>query len=315
MGWGPEAPAADLPAWARWEPLPSGPPLRTKLRSLTCPRSDVARLPWRPPEGWTAMADDPLSFPAVAGHPGAAVTVHYLTSLDTRALGDRDLADIQDIRAERRVSRRAEVVFAFSDRVAEALPPRAVVVPIACHVPDRGLEVVAEPIAALLADWRWPPNARALRDLLGLWPEVRDVVPGARLLLGGRGLDRHRVASSGGVEAVGPVREAVEILGRAAVLAFPCPGTSGPKMKVLEALAYGLPVVTTRPGVEGLAVREGEGAVVAPLGSFAGALVRVLTDPEIRARLGRSGREAVARAHGPVPAARSRLALLRNAAG
>jgi glycosyltransferase involved in cell wall biosynthesis len=110
-----------------------------------------------------------------------------------------------------------------------------------------------------------------------------------------------------GVELVGEVRESAELLGQAAVMAFPCPTSSGPKVKVLEALAHGLPVVTTSAGMEGLVVPSGDGAVISDRRNFARALAGLLADPERRASLGDSGRAAVARHHSPLAAARARI--------
>jgi glycosyltransferase involved in cell wall biosynthesis len=84
---------------------------------------------------------------------------------------------------------------------------------------------------------------------------------------------------------------------------------------VLEALAHGVPVVTTPAGVEGLCLAEDEGAVVVDGGGFAQALAKLLADPDERRRLGATGRAAMVAHHAPVPAARARVAALRDALG
>jgi glycosyltransferase involved in cell wall biosynthesis len=295
--WSPAEPRS-LPDWCTWAPLPPEPAWRTRTRALRRPRSDVVRLGWEP-EG-LAVADDPLS--AAALPDGGFATLHYVTVYDAAALG-RGLrpADRQDVRAERRL--RGGRVLAYSDRVAEWV--RGTAVPVATHLPASPLAQVEQPVAALVADWRWAPNRVALDALLQAWPEVRDRVPGAALLVAGRG----EVSAGGpGVEVLGPVRQSVEVLGRAALLAFPCPATSGPKVKVLEAAASGLCVVTTPAGAEGVA----SGAlVVAEAGSaFVEALVAALRDPAARAERAARARVQVRAAHAPRPAARARLEAL-----
>ncbi|MGH2784723.1 MAG: glycosyltransferase family 4 protein, partial [Actinomycetota bacterium] len=214
-------------------------------------------------------------------------------------------------RAEARAARGARVVLAYSDRVADALAVPASFVPIAYPVPPESSAPVEEPVAAVLADWRWPPNRIALTRLLHLWPAVRERVPSARLLLAGKGLER--MDASEGVRVLGFVPDSAEVLAQAAVVPFPIPDTSGPKVKVLEAIASGIPVVTTSAGIEGLVLPRGCGAIVATGARFVEELASLLQDPVHREALGRSGRRAVLAAHAPGPAARRRVAVLREA--
>jgi glycosyltransferase involved in cell wall biosynthesis len=311
--WWPEPPERDLPPWCEWRPLPPEARLPMKLRALLRPRWDAARVPWRPNSGAVAVADEPLSFPVVARHRPSVLTLHYLARLDARAVGRPGPADYQDMRAQRRDARSADVVLAYSERVAGAAGVPAVPVPVAYDPPDDGLEPVEEPVAALVANWEWPPNRVALANLLDAWPRVREVVAGARLLLAGRSFERLRIGHLPGVEPLGPVLRSVDVLARAAVLAFPCPASSGPKIKVLEALALGIPVVTTPAGAEGVHVTAGESILVSPLDGFAGALAAALSDPGRRAAVGAAGRRAVIEHHAPRPAARARVAALTAA--
>jgi glycosyltransferase involved in cell wall biosynthesis len=240
----------------------------------------------------------------------SVLTQHHLARLDCAATGRTELADRQDLRAQRRNARDADVVLAYSERVAWALGVPAIPVPIAYDPPTEPLEPVDAPVGALVADWSWPPNQVALHTLLAAWPDVRELVPGARLLLAGRNFDQTAIGIVPGVEAVGSLDRSIDVLGRAAVLAFPCPASSGPKMKVLEALGLGLPVVTTPGGVEGVLAAPGEGVVVAPPGGFARALAMTLADAGRRAAMAVAGRRAVLERHAPRPAARARVAAL-----
>jgi glycosyltransferase involved in cell wall biosynthesis len=183
--------------------------------------------------------------------------------------------------------------------------------PIGCPVPAAGLPFVEEPVAACVADWRWPANGRAAATLLAGWPAVRAEVPGARLVLAGTGSEGFDQPALG-VEGLGRVAAADEVLERAAVLAFPCPPTSGPKVKVLEAMAAGLPVVTTEAGVEGVGVVDGGApppvtlAPPDPIG-FAEAIVGSLRDPSGRAHQASAARQMVEAHHAPDAVARHRV--------
>jgi glycosyltransferase involved in cell wall biosynthesis len=253
------------------------------------PRSDVVRLHWNP--SGIAVADDPLS--AAALPEGGIGTLHYATALDVPR---PTLKDRQDLRAERRL-RRAHPVLAYSDRVATWAGGTAI--PAAIRIPAAPLPLVEQPVAVLVADWRWRPNQEALEHLLRAWTEVS--VPGARLLLAGRG---GRAVTAPGVAWLGEVGDVNEVLEQAAVLAFPCPGSSGPKVKVLEAAAAGVPVLTTGAGVEGIHDNNIE---VTSLEGFGTALNRLLADPGRRAEQAIRARAGVAAVHGPGPAARARM--------
>jgi glycosyltransferase involved in cell wall biosynthesis len=66
----------------------------------------------------------------------------------------------------------------------------------------------------------------------------------------------------------------------------------GTRLKVLEALALGTPVISTSKGVEGLAVEHGRHLLVADTAAdFADATARLLGQPELRARLAAAGQE------------------------
>ena len=69
---------------------------------------------------------------------------------------------------------------------------------------------------------------------------------------------------------------------------------TGTRIKLLEALALGLPVVSTSKGAEGLGLRDGEQLLIADTpAEFAAATIRVLCDATLATKLGACGREAV----------------------
>ncbi len=309
--WSPQPPPDDLPDWCEWVPLPSEAAWRTRLRALIHPRADVVRARPHLLADGVAVAEEPSSFAAVADSGRAVTVVHYATALDVPATPRRwQVSDLQDVRAERRAVRGSALSLVYSDRVAAYLrsirpADRIAEIPIALRVPETPIEPLERPIALLVADWRWPPNRSALGMLLSAWPSVRDRVPGASLVLAGRG--ETGVGTLPGVEQRGEVPRSAELLAEAGVLAFPCPDTSGPKVKVLEACAAGLPVVTTPAGVEGLRL-PADGVAVAPLERYADALVRALNTPAERMERAERARHAIRAIHAPAPAASARVA-------
>ncbi len=145
-------------------------------------------------------------------------------------------------------------------------------------------------------DWR--PNLDAINVLLDrVFPEVRARHPEATLWIVGRnppaGLPQ-RVAAIPGAELHADVADVRPFLARSGVMAVPLRVGGGSRLKILEALACGLPVVSTRVGAEGLSLRPGQDFVqVEGVGDMAEGLLRCLREPGPALEMARAGREVV----------------------
>ena len=81
----------------------------------------------------------------------------------------------------------------------------------------------------------------------------------------------------------------------ASTLVVPLLAGGGTRLKVLEAFAVGVPVVSTTKGVEGIPVRTGEHALVADSpADFARAITEIVDDPAGRSDLAENARRLVA---------------------
>jgi glycosyltransferase involved in cell wall biosynthesis len=141
----------------------------------------------------------------------------------------------------------------------------------------------------------WPNEDAALR-LVGMVPGLRRRGAFRALHLVGKSpSERMRRAASGqeGVLVTGTVPDVAPYLERASVVAIPLAAGSGTKLKVLEAMAFGKPVVTTPIGAEGLGLAPGVHAEVVELGAVEGAIDALLRDPARRAAMGAAGRALV----------------------
>jgi Glycosyl transferases group 1 len=306
--WGEPPAGLEPPSWVTTAPFHDPGGWRTLPRTVRRPREGIAHAGWTPPADAVAWAEEPESYAAVAPAPRNGVTVHHSALLDALALRRPRPATIQSARAERRAVRRAGIAVTFSPRVARAVGARHLL-PVTLPVPAAPVPPVTDPVAVMLADWAWPPNQVALDRLMPAWHTVRREVPGARLLLAGRGMTRR--PSGAGVEILGEVTSARDVLERAAAFVFPCPATSGPKMKVLDALANGVPVVTTEAGIEGLAGVD-KAVAISSDGQFPQVVTAVLKDQRRRALMAERGRRAVLEFHSPDVAAAARLRLVES---
>jgi glycosyltransferase involved in cell wall biosynthesis len=128
------------------------------------------------------------------------------------------------------------------------------------------------------------PNQDAVAILLDrIFPAVRARVPDARLILVGRRPPPEmadRVARADGVELHADVPDVGPHLTGSGILAVPLRIGGGSRLKILEAMAVGLPVISTRVGAEGLDARDGEHLTIADEPeAMAAALVAAIRDP------------------------------------
>lgn len=133
--------------------------------------------------------------------------------------------------------------------------------------------------ALFVASFAYLPNRNGLRFLLDeVFPLVWAQLPDARLALVGGGLEDPPSADPR-VEAVGFVADLRATYARASCAIVPLLQGGGTPLKLIEALAYGLPVIATARAVAGLELRDGEDCLLADSArEFADALVRVLRD-------------------------------------
>ncbi len=148
----------------------------------------------------------------------------------------------------------------------------------------------------------YAPNDDAARRLLAVSAALDARGVRHRLQLVGRGMSGRLQAAVGAApsaEASGEVESVEPWMRGAAVFAAPIAAGSGTKFKILQALSYGLPVVTTEVGAEGIGLIDGVDALLRPLDAIAEGVAEVLADPGLARRLGGAGRERVARLFSP----------------
>jgi polysaccharide biosynthesis protein PslH len=107
-----------------------------------------------------------------------------------------------------------------------------------------------------------------------------------------------RALAGNGVEVTGTVADLSPLYERAGVVVVPLRYGGGTRIKILEALAYGRPVVTTAAGAAGLAVTHEQHVLVADdPAAMAAAVARLGSDPALVSRLAVNGRRLVEERH------------------
>lgn len=166
----------------------------------------------------------------------------------------------------------------------------------------------------------WHPNADAAGYLLAeIVPLLRKEFPDLRLRVAGRRPPewlRALVARTPGTELQSEFPDARDELARALVVVVPLRIGGGSRIKILEALAMGKPIVSTSVGAEGLDVRNGEHLLLADAPeAFAAGVADLLRSPQLRRRLGESGRRLVVERYGWDRAAAALEAVWQRLAG
>jgi polysaccharide biosynthesis protein PslH len=151
----------------------------------------------------------------------------------------------------------------------------AVALPAEARRADDGATVL------FLGAYGYAPNVDAATWFGGtIWPLVREQMPEARLVLAGRDAERiAALAASPGVEIVGEVADLAEAYAKATLFVAPLRAGAGTRLKLMEAAAHGVPMVTTTLGARGLAfVPERDLLVADAPEAFAEAVTRALGD-------------------------------------
>lgn len=186
--------------------------------------------------------------------PAGVPTVVDLHNVFSRWSATRTEADRwRDL--ERRIRASADLVTVTSDREAAAVPDG----PAPVLVVENGIDPAewsispapaAAPVVKLFGNWSWAPNAAGLAWFAReVWPDVH-AATGAPCEIAGSGVDPD-VAATAGIVAHGRVDDLQAFLSEAWAVAVPLPESVGSPVKYAEALAVGVPVITTEQGAPG----------------------------------------------------------------
>ena len=151
-----------------------------------------------------------------------------------------------------------------------------------------------KPMILFLGTMFWPPNAEGIlwfaRDVL---PLVHKRIPDARLVIAGKSPPRkvHALAADARIEVTDYVSDSGKYVSSADVFIVPLLTGEGMRVKILDAWAWGLPIVSTSIGAEGICIEKDQNILIADSAvEFAEAVIQVLTDRLFNLRLRSAGR-------------------------
>ncbi len=157
---------------------------------------------------------------------------------------------------------------------------------------------LVEPDTVLFLGYmRHTPNIDAMLYFTReIFPSLKTLRPEIRLTIVGNNPTKevYDLALDPAIKVTGYVENVREYYRRKAVFVAPIRIGAGTRIKLLEAMATGIPIVTTTIGAEGIHCQPGRDLLIADSpNEFAQAVARLLADPDLSARIGKYGRRAV----------------------
>jgi glycosyltransferase involved in cell wall biosynthesis len=297
--------------------------LRRKWQNLVRPRSEVIQdsefttlLKRELAQGYDVLHLEQMSTGWLGLKvPRALLNVHYFDVIDwagreNMSFGERK-ALWQAQRATRHLLHGINNVRLLTPRLkeaAEAMNPQGHywVVPLALDMKLYAMPPpVEEPVVGMIGSMHWEPSRSAAERLITrLWPLVKQRVRKAKLYIAGWNAAKYlrEYASHPDLVLAENLAHPSEFFSKAAVMIYAPSQGSGMKVKVMESMAYGVPVVTTWEGVEGIDYQNGRDCWVAESDDeLAGKVCRLLESAVERRQMRDAARSLMEERYSPRP--------------
>jgi glycosyltransferase involved in cell wall biosynthesis len=244
--------------------------------------------------------------------PQATVVVDSVDIAFRRMHSKAELSgDASDFAEAERIRREEIAIYRLVDGVITVTPeddaalhkelpeaPTFIIPNIHC-IPARPAPARREPNTLLfIGSFPHPPNPDAMLYFVGdIFPHVIDACPEVKLRIVGYAPSPEILAlASERVEVVGYVAETRPYLDTSYISIAPLRFGAGIKGKIGEAMAHGLPVVTTSVGIDGFGLTPGKNVLVGDSPkAFADAVINLLQDEALYRRIAAGGHRFIRR--------------------
>jgi glycosyltransferase involved in cell wall biosynthesis len=150
-----------------------------------------------------------------------------------------------------------------------------------------------------LGTLHYPPNADGIRWFMQeIFPLIQERIPEVTLTIIGKNPPKDFLARASqepySIKVTGYVPDLTPYMGKAAIMVVPVRAGGGMRVRILEAFAHAIPVVTTSIGLEGIDAQPGVEVLIGDTrADFAAAAFRLLQDESLQSRLAANGRRLV----------------------
>ena len=147
-----------------------------------------------------------------------------------------------------------------------------------------------------IGSMNWQPNLEAVELLLkSIFPKIKNQLPQAELHLAGSFFPENiKSDSSKGIFVHGYVDNAFDFIQNHGIQLIPLKSGSGVRIKILESMAIGTPIVTTKMGIEGIELDSEQALFIAKdEQEFVDCAVELSKNDELRAKMGANARQFI----------------------
>lgn len=138
----------------------------------------------------------------------------------------------------------------------------------------------------------WAPNQEGLIWFFdNCWTKIREKCPNVKFYLAGRNAPDwfERRIKRAGVEYLGEINDAYDFINSKAIMVVPLFSGSGMRIKIIEGMSLGKPIVTTDIGTEGIPTTNSENILIAnDAEQFVDAVVKLVNDRELAGNIGKN---------------------------
>jgi polysaccharide biosynthesis protein PslH len=308
--------------------------LRRKWQNLLRPRSEMlqdtvltALLRHELAKGYDVLHLEQMATGWLGvGVPRALLNVHFFDAIDWAEKRNMGIGEHKALwqaqRATRHLLHGIHDVRLLTPRLktmAESINPKGHywVVPLALDTALYEMQPPAQaPVVGMIGSMHWEPSRSAAERLITrIWPLVKQGFPQAKLFIAGWNASRYlqKYSSVQDFTLTENLAHPTDFFCKAAVMVYAPSRGSGMKVKVMESMAYGVPVVTTWEGVEGIDYENGYECWVAETDEeLAGKVCRLLGNAAEWRQMRDAARVLIEERYSPSPVVDKMISVYRQ---